>query len=152
MYNSNMWKKILVLSILLAIVLMAFLNLCGRALFNDDVYACIRTNEFPVFILFAVLSGCPTIHLYKRIFKKKIEKNPASFYSKSWFIKLVCGFVVISTDIILIYLLRSHRHPIFTEISWVIFILSYGLFATYTIMTELINNILVTLEAIEKNG
>ena len=147
-----MWKKILVLRILLAIVLMAFLNLCGRALFNDDVYACIRTNEFPVFILFAVLSGCPTIHLYKRIFKKKIEKNPASFYSKSWFIKLVCGFVVISTDIILIYLLRSHRHPIFTEISWVIFILSYGLFATYTIMTELINNILVTLEAIEKNG
>ena len=147
-----MWKKILLLSILLVIVLVAFMNLYGHVLSNDEIYACIRTNEFGVFILFAVLFGCPTIHLYKRIFKKKIEKNPASFYSKGWFIKLVCGLVVISTDIILIYLLRNHRYPIFTEIAWTIFVLSYGFFAVYTIIIELIDNLLVTLEAIEKNG
>ena len=147
-----MWKKILLLSILLVIVLVAFMNLYGHALSNDEIYACIRTNEFGVFILFAVLFGCPTIHLYKRTFKKKIEKNPASFYSRSWFIRLVCGFVVLSIDFTLAYLFHGIKCHTFMEMAWTIFALSYGLFVMYTIIIELIESLLVTLEAIEKNG
>ncbi|NLI40730.1 MAG: hypothetical protein GX421_06085 [Caldisericales bacterium] len=90
--------------------------------------------------------------MYKRTFKKKIEKNPASFYSRSWFVKLVCGFVVISIDFTLAYLFHGFKCHTFMEMALIIFALSCGLFAMYTIIIELIDNLLMTLEAIEKNG
>lgn len=145
-----MWKKILLLSILLAIALRAFLELYGLAVINDEVYAYIRTLEFSGFVLLAILLNRPIYYLYKQTFKKKIEKNPASFYSRSWFIRLVCGLVVILTDLTLIYLFHGIKCHTFMEMVLIIFALSYGLFAVYTIIIELIDNLLMALKAIEK--
>lgn len=147
-----MWKKILLLSILLVIALIVFLRLCYFTISNDDVYAYIRTGEFSCIVLLAILLSRPVYYLYKRTFKKKIEKNPASFYSRSWFVKLVCGFVVISIDFTLAYLFHGFKCHTFMEMALIIFALSCGLFAMYTIIIELIESLLVTLEAIEKNG
>ncbi len=140
-----MWKKILVQGVLLALMILAFFRLYLFAFNKDVIYAYTSMKEFAGFILIAVVLNYPVCYLYKRIFKKQIEKDQASLYSKSWFVRLVCGFVVILLDLFVICLFNGFEQTTFIAVL-VIFVVSYGLFAIYAVILELITNILMVVE------
>lgn len=140
-----MWKKILAQGVLLALMILVFFRLYLFAFNKDVIYAYTNMKEFAGFILMAIVLNYPVCYLYKQIFKKQIEKDRTSLYSKSWFVRLVCGFVVILLDLFVMCLFNGFEQTTFAAIS-IIFVVSYGLFVIYAVILELITNILMVVE------
>ncbi len=125
-----MWKKILVLSafIIISILILYFIRYFIFALCLLFLQVCVK-NVF--FIAIAMLIYFPIYCLYRVVFKIKDEQGHVPLYSRSWFIKLVCGFVTIAFDLFFIHPLFNGFKHLHIEMSLIVFVTIYILFVIY---------------------
>jgi len=136
-YNKNMWKKILVISafIVISILILYLIRYFLFALCLMFLQVCVK-NVF--FITIAMMIYFPIYCLYRVVFKIKDEQGHVPFYSRRWFIKLVCGFITIAFDLFFIHPLFNGFKHLYIERTLIVFVTIYILFILYVGAFELV--------------